>query len=556
MVPAPSQIIQPGQSFKNSCSTDTVEIAKLPHQGIDIGWPNERIKWEKLTKNVLKWFDSAPTPSSGNIVVPYIYGRCAFDDIAEALATAKSSDHRIYLIGWHVEPWTRMKNPLGGNPPANTLLQDYLRNTKAQVRGLFWNTPFKKKPGDNKAIADFINSLPNGVALEDDRLVPADLPNRGPNAHHQKLLVVNGDRGLVAFLGGMDLNNTRVDVGGMAPLHDVHIRLNGPSAAQALSVFRDRWMDHPSTPALDTAKFQMTPEAVRQDFSRVAASQSRDMDTNIDSEGKVNRRRMLVSIGRTFPNLSKFKPGDSYKFKSPDQSAWQLVMNGITNAREYIYVEDQYLVSRRVKDLLVAKLKEPNFKFLLILMSNSYHFENSDEINKCEFPYLIGVRNEFRTDLAKVDPGRKKWRMFCLKETKDPGRRAWCGDFVHSKLWIIDDEYVAVGSANCDDRGYTYDTEIMAGITEEPIERAAGGMFARDLRIALWRKHLGLPHAQFVNIATGLRHWLNPPPSAMVYDSSDLEVSPLLNGTKGLTRENTNANFAWTHLFDPDADKL
>ncbi|WP_248928050.1 phospholipase D family protein [Paenibacillus hamazuiensis] len=524
-VPASSRIAPPGQPFANSCSTDAAEIVKLPHQGIDIGWPNESKKLKKLSENALKWFEGAPAPSSGNVVVPYIYGRCAFDDIAEALASAVSPDHRIYLVGWHVLPWTRMKNQPGGEPPANTLLQDYLRKTKAQVRGLFWNTPFKGKDGDNKAIADFINSLPNGAALEDGRLVPADLPVRGPNAHHQKLVVVSGDRGLVAFLGGMDLHISRVDVGGVSPLHDVHIRLNGPSAAAALAVFRDRWLDHPATPALDKAKFQMTADDVRQDFSRVAGLRSEVMDTCTVPGGKVKTRRMLVSIGRTFPDLTKFKPGDSYKFKYPDQSAWQLVKNGIANAREYIYVEDQYLVSRRAKEALVAKLKEPGFKFLLILMSNSYHFEHSNIIQDNEFPYLIGVRNEFRTDFAKVDPGRKKWRMFSLKETKDPGRRPWCGDFVHSKLWIFDDEYVAVGSANCDDRGYTYDTEIMAGITEEPLERAAGGRFARDLRIALWRKHLGLPHAQFVDIAAGLRHWLNLPPSAMVYDSSDLETS-------------------------------
>lgn len=546
-VPAPGKIAQPGQPFTNSCSTDAAEIAKLPHKGIDIEWPNERKTLKKLTENAWKWFDGAPTPSSGNTVVPYIYGRCAFDDIAEALKTAKSTDHRIYLVGWHVQKWTRMKNPLSGDPPVNTLLEDYLRNTKAQVRGLF------NIGGLNKPIADFINSLPNGAALEDDRIVPEDLPNRGPNLHHQKLVVVSGERGLVAFLGGMDLNNDRVDVNGKSPLHDVHIRLNGPAAAEAFSVFRDRWMDHPSTPALDKAKFQMTSDAVRQDFSRVASSRSEAMDTCTVPGGKVKPRRLLVSIGRTFPNLAKFKPGDSYKFKNPDQSAWQLVKNGITNAREYIYIEDQYLVSRRVKDLLVAKLKEPNFKFLLILMGNSGHFESHSEV---EFPYLIGVRNEFRTDLAKVDPGRKKWRMFCLKATMDPGRKPWCGDFVHPKLWIIDDEYVAVGSANCDDRGYTYDTEIMAGITEEPLERTAGGRFARDLRIALWRKHLGLPHAQFVDIAAGLRHWLNPPPSAMIYDSSDLEESPLLNDTKGLTRDDPKANFKWTHIADPDADKL
>ncbi len=554
-VPARSEITKPGEPFTNSCSTDAEEIAKLPTQGIDLGWPNERMKWKRLTENAMKWFDGAPTPSTGNVVVPYIYGRCAFDDIAEALAKAKSSDHRIYLIGWWYDPCTPMKNPLVGDPPVNTLLQDYLKNTKAQVRGLFWNKPIKNgKDGDNKKIAEFINSLPNGAALEDAKLIELK-PNMllSPNVHHQKLIVVSGSCGLVAFLGGMDVNKTRVNVSGNMPLHDVHVRLNGPSAAEALSIFRDRWMDHPSTPELDSAKFQMNPDDVRQDFIRVTTSKSEVMDTCTVPGRKVKPRRMLVSIGRTFPNLAKFKPGDSYQFKNPDQSAWQLVKNGITNAKEFIYIEDQYLVSRRVKDLLVEKLKEPNFKFLLILMGNSKAFE---ENGGGEFPYLIGVRNEFRTDFAKVDPGRKKWRMFSLKPTTDSGRRPWCGEFVHSKLWIVDDQYVAVGSANCDDRGYTYDTEIMAGITEEPIERAAGGRFARDLRIALWRKHLGLDHSHFVNFAVGLKHWLTLPASAMVFDSSDLEESSLLNDTKGLTRDDPTANFAWTHFLDPDADKL
>jgi phosphatidylserine/phosphatidylglycerophosphate/cardiolipin synthase-like enzyme len=189
-------------------------------------------------------------------------------------------------------------------------------------------------------------------------------------------------------------------------------------------------------------------------------------------------------------------------------------------------------------------------------MGNSDHFETGNDPAKCEFPFLKGTRNEFRTDLAAIDPQRKKWRMFSLSETKDANRRPWCGDFVHSKLWIFDDDFVVVGSANCDDRGYTYDTEIMAGLTEEPLERAAGGRFARNLRIALWRKHLGLPHAQLRDFASGLQHWLNPPPSAMFYDSSKLEVSGLLNDTEGLTRDNSTANFAWTHLIDPDADKL
>ena len=101
------------------------------------------------------------------------------------------------------------------------MLQDYLSASKAQIRALFWNTPFKKQPGDNEAITKFINSLANGVAVEDAKLPEGDPPMRGFGIHHQKMLLVYGNYGLVAFIGGMDINNSRVDVGGFNPLHDL-----------------------------------------------------------------------------------------------------------------------------------------------------------------------------------------------------------------------------------------------------------------------------------------------------------------------------------------------
>ena len=94
----------------------------------------------------------------------------------------------------------------------------------------------------------------------------------------------------------------------------------------------------------------------------------------------------------------------------------------------------------------------------------------------------------------------------------------------------------------------------MAGITEEPLQRMSGSRFGRDLRVALWHKHLGVPHAHLESFTEGLRYWFSPPPSAMVVDASALEVSPLL-GTS-LIRSDPTVEYAWTHLIDPDADKL
>jgi phosphatidylserine/phosphatidylglycerophosphate/cardiolipin synthase-like enzyme len=88
----------------------------------------------------------------------------------------------------------------------------------------------------------------------------------------------------------------------------------------------------------------------------------------------------------------------------------------------------------------------------------------------------------------------------------DPQRQQWSGSYVHSKTHVYDDECAIIGSANADDRGYTFDSEIVACITEDPSGRMARtSHFARDLRIALWHKHLGVSHAKLADWAKGLQ---------------------------------------------------
>ncbi|WP_433463408.1 phospholipase D-like domain-containing protein [Spirillospora sp. CA-128828] len=233
----------------------------------------------------------------------------------------------------------------------------------------------------------------------------------------------------------------------------------------------------------------------------------------------------------------------------------------MSQARHYIYIEDQYLVSRRLKALLVDRLRDPQFKFLLILMENSRSFEHDKELITPagkfpnEFPYLIGARNEMRADFAKADPGGRKWRMFSLTRSPDDERRKWCGPYVHAKTCLIDDEFAVIGTVNVDDRGYTFDSEIVAGITDDMIGRMSGRRFARDLRVNLWHKHLAVPHTRLATWESGLKIWQKPPPEAMVVDNTALEYSPLL-GAKGLVRDDPVADGMWGESIDPDADRL
>jgi phospholipase D1/2 len=75
--------------------------------------------------------------------------------------------------------------------------------------------------------------------------------------------------------------------------------------------------------------------------------------------------------------------------------------------------------------------------------------------------------------------------------------------YVHSKLTIVDDAVVIIGSANINDRSLNGngDTEIAAVVVDTNgagVTDVGGGVqcvtrsFARDLRIKLWKKHLGM----------------------------------------------------------------
>jgi phosphatidylserine/phosphatidylglycerophosphate/cardiolipin synthase-like enzyme len=254
-------------------------------------------------------------------------------------------------------------------------------------------------------------------------------------------------------------------------------------------------------------------------------------------------RRLHVAIGRTFAKGTyTFAPNGDY-------SAWALIEKGIKQATRWIYLEDQYLVSRMARQALLAKLRDPSFEYLLMVM-------NGSGAAAADFKFLVTARNEFRRDLLSIDPKRERWGMYTLKQATDPERQKWCGNYVHSKTWVFDDGYVIMGSANCDNRGYTLDTEVVAGIADSNlIDVRIGESFASDLRTTLWHKHLGIPHALLRDWDKGIRFWRSPPPSAMIQDASayepDNDLTPPSNFPSAADAK--NIELAWTRVIDPDA---
>ncbi len=97
-----------------------------------------------------------------------------------------------------------------------TTLRDCLRrasDNNVLIRALFWDRVIKSgSTHQNDGPRDFINSLRTGHAILDGRVINSvigDTYDKG--SHHQKLLLVNGPEGLLAFAGGVDFHpNSRL----------------------------------------------------------------------------------------------------------------------------------------------------------------------------------------------------------------------------------------------------------------------------------------------------------------------------------------------------------
>ena len=183
-----------------------------------------------------------------------------------------------------------------------------------------------------------------------------------------------------------------------------------------------------------------------------------------------------------------------------ETSCQQLIFHAIAQAKQFIYVQDQYLQSMEASNALLAAL--PNIKKLIILIPH---------------PSMNTHPNIWRFHKAFVDnlKGDPKVAVCYLKEagaTPDPKRIAptTIATYVHSKIWIMDDKFAVIGSANCNMRGYTHDSEVVAGIYDESKDTPCTLHFAHSLRIKLWALHLNLLPAAVFDPLGSAAHWFKP----------------------------------------------
>jgi hypothetical protein len=187
----------------------------------------------------------------------------------------------------------------------------------------------------------------------------------------------------------------------------------------------------------------------------------------------------LVRLISGFSSSHQFDPDGYFGFATA-------VRKAISQAECYIYIEDQSFSSFEEMQWINQRLKEvPTLKVIL-----AHGFDPADP--KSGFMYEAVNR-------------------YLLDGIDRPSSRVSFWEFtryiiVHSKVTIIDDEWVAIGSANMMRRSLFTDGECSISIVG-PGENSP----AKELRIKLWGEHCGLgpternrPELENLDLAMGI----------------------------------------------------
>ena len=463
-----------------------------------------------------RWFAAGERKEQpGNEVTYLVRGEETYAAMAEAIKLTFAGDATqpriIYLLGWSCD----LDIPLVSGDSSSSLGQ-LLKQASArgvEIRCMLWAN--LKGPGTvtdafTAPQVKFINKLPTGRAILDSKTALLTIPSRSPiplqlpihtGSHHQKVLVTNGKLGLIAFCGGIDFSLDRLGPGGF---QDVHCKVRGPAANDLLQLFVDRWSDYLNTfaaaPPSPLEHDRLTPEKeipvpgsnLPQPFpipipipkTIVVPDHSRDFlsAARIPAPSAVGDQ--VVQTGRTTPK------GVHLRFRPQgEQSVRAMILKGIDSAQSFIYMEDQYILNPECADALSRAAAKTSVKHVTIVIP--------DDAIDGEF---FGVASFHRAEFVKrlrASAGANKIQIFCSDR------------YVHSKIYIFDDKYAIIGSANCNRRGWEHDSEVVVGVFDESKDDAPTLHFAKRLRMKLWADHFNL----------------DPPPPAPRKDPNPLRPS-------------------------------
>jgi phosphatidylserine/phosphatidylglycerophosphate/cardiolipin synthase-like enzyme/uncharacterized membrane protein YdjX (TVP38/TMEM64 family) len=368
----------------------------------------------------------------------------------------------ITILGWDFNSQTRLHfDPVQeGGPPA--LLGDFLNYLVRLRRGLHVNVLNWDYPMVFGADREFPPLY--GFGWKPSRRVHLKYDDTHPVAgsQHQKIVLIDD---AVAFVGGIDLTVRRWDTSEHCaddprriaygkpypPFHDLMVALDGDAASVLANIARERWR-------LATGR-KLRPVVADQDPWPSAL--------------EPDLRSIEVGIARTMPPRGEVPAVREVE---------HLYLDMIAAARRHIYIENQYFTSPLLAAALEKRLAEPNGPEIVVvlrLLSHGWLEEHTMHV----------LRTKLIQRLRQVD----RHGRFHVYYPHIPGLADGCCIDVHSKMMIVDDRMLRIGSANLCNRSMGMDTECDVLIESRAQPPVAAVI--RGFRDRLITEHLGVPPA-------------------------------------------------------------
>ena len=375
---------------------------------------------------------------------------------------ALKAERLIVILAWDFDSRTRLRCPGEEGECPQTLgpFLNYLvkRRKGLQIRILDWDYPMLF--GADREFPPIYGAgwAPRrGIEMRYDNTHPIG------GSHHQKIVAIDDK---IAFCGGLDLTNRRWDTCEhlandprrtwndlpYPPFHDMMSLVDGDAALALVEIARDRWHRatgedlHAAGPAGDP-----WPDSIRPQMTDVTVGVSRTRpETGADPQIRENEALYLDLIRR---------------------------------AKRYIYIENQYFTAEKLADALSARLEErdgPEVIMVLRLLSHGWLEEYT----------MHALRTRLVERLRAADKGGRLGIYY----PHQPGlKEGTCVD-IHSKVMIVDDEWMRIGSANLCNRSMGMDTEC--DLTFQANGNEGHAALIRNVRNDLIGEHLGVPPRQ------------------------------------------------------------
>jgi phosphatidylserine/phosphatidylglycerophosphate/cardiolipin synthase-like enzyme len=335
--------------------------------------------------------------------------------------------HRIMLIGWDFDARMTFERGAPTLPGPNQLgtflywmlwkrsaLEVHLLKSNLRLLPAFDGIWFGLTP---VALVNQISSKRMHFAI--------DGAHPTGSVHHQKIAVIDD---AVAFCGGIDLTvgrwDTRAHQHGSrsrrtlgrsyGPRHDVGAAVDGAAARALGEQALARW--HTATGqslAPVHAKHITWPTKLEPTLC------------NVD-----------VGIARTLPELDG---------RPEVREVEALNLAAIAAARHTIYVENQYLAARRIVDALAHRLREDDGPEIVIVLARRGN-------NPLERGTMDSARHRLIQVLWAADKHR---RLGVYWPVTDGGAPI----YAHSKVLVVDDRLLRIGSSNLNNRSMGFDSE-------------------------------------------------------------------------------------------------